>query len=127
MRACGLTGPNKFKHTPTMEYWSGPTEAIDRLTDLRFKNDGLLPYNCMVYRSSGENAVGVFLDMPNPNYRSEIALILSLGATLQKCYATKIPNNVEDMRNHISYINDIVSNAMNNIEIKRFLAEYGTV
>jgi LPS sulfotransferase NodH len=70
MRAIGLTGPHKFKSAPEMEYWgSNSVDKTDRF-DSEIRMPDRLPYQAMVYRSTGDCCIGVFTDKINPDYKA---------------------------------------------------------
>lgn len=84
MRAIGLTGPQKFKSAPEMEYWgSDSVDKIDRFC-MEIRSPNRLPYQAIVYRSAGDCCIGVFTDTPNPDYKAgpEAELMDLLGLAL---------------------------------------------
>jgi len=80
MSGCGFTGPHKIRTAPTMEYWSGNADAVEEFDAIRFRNQ--IPFNTMVYRHGGELCVGVFTDMPNPDFRCSDSPLLAAAPEL---------------------------------------------
>ena len=63
-----------------MEYWSGNADAVEEFDAIRFRNQ--IPFNTMVYRHGGELCVGVFTDMPNPDFRCSDSPLLAAAPEL---------------------------------------------
>ena len=80
MSGCGFTGPHRIRTAPTMEYWSGNADAVEEFDAIRFRNQ--IPFNTMVYRHGGELCVGVFTDMPNPDFRCSDSPLLAAAPEL---------------------------------------------